>query len=141
MYIHLGEDISVRDSSVIGLFDLENTTIGPDTRAFLNKLEQSGRVVSVSDEMPKSFVICMEKGEETVYISSISAATLRKRAGTRFSILFNLILRESRGMISLWRGLGQPCLLRKLFSFALRNMKPHYQSAGGTDIGDEIYGK
>ncbi len=84
MYIHLGEDISVRDSSVIGLFDIENTTIGPDTRAFLNKLEQAGRVVSVSDEMPKSFVICMEKGTETVYISSISAATLRKRAGTMF---------------------------------------------------------
>ena len=84
MYIHLGEDISVRDSSVIGLFDLENTTIGPDTRAFLNKLEQEGRVISVSAEMPKSFVICKEKGTETVYISPISAATLRKRAGTMF---------------------------------------------------------
>lgn len=84
MYIHLGERISIHDSTVIGLFDIENTTIGQDTRAFLNRMEQEGRVVNVSDEMPKSFVICNENGEETAYISSISAATLRKRAKTMF---------------------------------------------------------
>ena len=84
MYIHLGERISVHDSTVIGIFDLENTTIGQDTRRYLNVLEKRGQVVSVSEEMPKSFVICMENGTETAYISSISAATLRKRAGTMF---------------------------------------------------------
>lgn len=84
MYIHLGESISIHDSTVIGLFDIENTTIGQDTRAFLNRLEQKGRVVNVSDEMPKSFVICTEEGGEVAYISSISAATLRKRAKTMF---------------------------------------------------------
>ncbi|MBR6420910.1 MAG: DUF370 domain-containing protein [Oscillospiraceae bacterium] len=84
MYIHLGERISIHDSTVIGLFDIENTTIGPDTRAYLNRMEAEGRVVNVSEEMPKSFVICMENGTETAYISSISAATLRKRAGTMF---------------------------------------------------------
>ncbi len=84
MYIHLGESISIHDSTVIGLFDIENTTIGQDTRAFLNRLEQKGRVINVSDEMPKSFVICTEEGGEVAYISSISAATLRKRAKTMF---------------------------------------------------------
>lgn len=84
MYIHLGERISIHDSTVIGVFDLENTTIGPDTRACLNRLEQEGRVTTVSSEMPKSFVICMEQGIEVAYISPISAATLRKRAKTMF---------------------------------------------------------
>ena len=84
MYIHLGEQISINDTTVIGVFDIENTTIGPDTRAYLNRMEAEGRVVNVSEEMPKSFVICMENGTETAYISSISAATLRKRAGTMF---------------------------------------------------------
>ncbi|HBI85116.1 MAG TPA: DUF370 domain-containing protein [Ruminococcus sp.] len=84
MYIHLGERISINDTTVIGVFDIENTTIGPATRACLNRLEQEGRVVNVSPEMPKSFVICIEGGEEVAYISPISAATLRKRAQTMF---------------------------------------------------------
>lgn len=84
MYIHLGERISVHDSTVIGVFDIENTTIGQDTRRYLNTLEKQGRVISVSEEMPKSFVVCMEPDGEKAYISPISAATLRKRAKTMF---------------------------------------------------------
>jgi hypothetical protein len=66
------------------VFDLENTTIGQDTRAYLNRLQKEGRAVEVSAEMPKSFVVCMENGEEVAYISSISVATLKKRARTMF---------------------------------------------------------
>ena len=84
LYIHLGERISIHDSTVIGVFDIENTTIGPDTRAYLNRMEAEGRVVNVSEEMPKSFVVCMEPEGEKAYISPISAATLRKRAKTMF---------------------------------------------------------
>ena len=84
MYIHLGESISVNDTNVIGVFDIENTTIGQDTRQYLNRLEKTGRAVNVSEEMPKSFVVCIENGEEIAYISSISVATLRKRAKTLF---------------------------------------------------------
>ena len=84
MYIHLGEHIAINDINVIGVFDLENTTIGQDTRAYLSRLEQEGKAVNVSPEMPKSFVVCIENGEEVAYISSIAVATLRKRALTPF---------------------------------------------------------
>lgn len=81
MYIHLGEQITVHDHDVIGIFDLENTTIGPDTRGLLNRLEQQKRVVNITNEMPKSFVLCKDgKLGEIAYVSPISAATLRKRA-------------------------------------------------------------
>ena len=84
MYIHLGEQISINDSTVIGIFDIENTTIGSDTRSYLSRLEKEGKAVNASDEMPKSFVVCIENDEEIAYISSISASTLRKRALTLF---------------------------------------------------------
>ena len=77
MYIHLGEQISINDTTVIGVFDIENTTIGPDTRAYLSRLEKEGKAVNVS-------VVCIENGEEIAYISSISVSTLRKRALTMF---------------------------------------------------------
>ena len=80
MYIHLGEQISVHDSTVVGIFDLENTTIGQDTRLMLNRLEQHNRIVTISEDMPKSFVLCIDDEGESAYISPISASTLRKRA-------------------------------------------------------------
>ena len=80
MYVHLGEKVTVPDASVIGIFDLENTTIGQDTRGMLDRLAKENRVVTVSEDMPKSFVVCIDDGGETAYISPISAATLRKRA-------------------------------------------------------------
>ncbi|MCI8491941.1 MULTISPECIES: extracellular matrix regulator RemB [Anaerotruncus] len=81
MYLHLGQDTVVRTGDVIGIFDLENTSVSKITKQFLAKSEQSGRVVNVSYELPKSFVICAEGKKSTVYITQISSATLKKRAG------------------------------------------------------------
>ncbi len=84
MYLHLGENTVVCDKDIIGIFDIENTSVGKHTKTFLNLSEKHKRVFNVSYEMPKSFIICVDKdGSETVYISQISAATLRKRAATQ----------------------------------------------------------
>ena len=79
MYIHLGEETTVRGSEVIGIFDIENTSISKHTKEFFTKAEKNKWVEYVNFEMPKSFVVCESGGEDTVYISPISAATLRKR--------------------------------------------------------------
>lgn len=86
MYIHLGEDITVNDTTVMGIFDLENTTIGKDTRVYLERLGRAGCVVNVTQDLPKSFIVCFDLVDQTekAYISSISVATLKKRANTMF---------------------------------------------------------
>ena len=83
MYLHLGQEVVVRHSDVIGVFDMDNTTISPHTRDFLRQAENDGRVTYVSMELPKSFTVCAPKGErgnQQVYISQIAPSTLRKRA-------------------------------------------------------------
>jgi len=80
MFIHLGNDVVVNSKNIIGIFDIENTTTGKNTSKILEKATKEKRVVTVSFEMPKSFVVCMENGREIIYISQISVATLRKRA-------------------------------------------------------------
>ena len=72
MYVHLGNEVSVRRENIVGIFDIENTTTGKNTNHLLERATREGRVVNVSYEMPKSFVICMENGEEKIYISQIS---------------------------------------------------------------------
>lgn len=82
MYLHLGQDKLVKTEEVIGIFDMENTTISRHTRDFLARAEKRGRVVSVTTDLPKTFVVC-GRGKEsaTVYLSQISSVTLRKRTG------------------------------------------------------------
>lgn len=81
MYLHLGQDVVVPSRTIVGIFDIENTSISKITKEFLGSEEKLHHVVNVSMELPKSFVVCMEKGETVVYISQISCATLKKRSG------------------------------------------------------------
>ncbi len=80
MYIHLGQDVVVNKKNIIGIFDIENTSISKFTKEFLSESSKKNRVVTVSYELPKSFVVCKEKDETVVYISQISPVTLLKRA-------------------------------------------------------------
>ena len=82
MYLHLGQEVVVRHSDIIGVFDMDNTTISPHTRDYLRQAETDGRVTYVSMELPKSFTVCAPKGggKDQVYISQIAPSTLRKRA-------------------------------------------------------------
>ena len=81
MYLHLGQSAVVRQSDIIGIFDLDNTTFSFRTRKFLERLEQEGKIIAVSEDLPKSFILCQsEEKDAVVYLSQLSAATLRGRA-------------------------------------------------------------
>ena len=78
MYLSIGNDMSVRESSVVGIFDMAPTTISTRTRVFLEKAQKEGAVVSC-DNLPKSFVVTVEYGMTRVYESTLAASTLEKR--------------------------------------------------------------
>lgn len=79
MYLHLGQDTVVRTTEILGVFDLDNTTVSKHSRDYLAKAQRENRVINVSMELPKSFIVCRKNGIEKVYISQISAATLLRR--------------------------------------------------------------
>ncbi len=80
MYLHLGQSVVVPEQEIIGLFDLDNSSYSRRTRQFLDQAERDGRVVNVSEELPKSFVLCQGSDGLRVYISQLSTATLAGRA-------------------------------------------------------------
>ena len=82
MYIHLGEDTLVKGDDIIGIFDLDNTTVMKSTREYLKKASNEKRVINVSYDLPKSFVVSAED-EYRVYISVLSSATISSRAKNR----------------------------------------------------------
>lgn len=79
MYLHLGKNTVINTKDIVGIFDLDTSTISKNTRDYLANAEKAGRVINVSMELPKSFVICREKEKTKVYISQISSQTLQKR--------------------------------------------------------------
>ena len=80
MYINLGQDIEIRDKDIIGIFDLDNTTVSKFTREYINTSSKEGDCVTVSLlELPKSFVVTTENNKKTVYISPYNTSTIYKR--------------------------------------------------------------
>ena len=78
MYLNIGNDMSVREASVVGIFDMDNTTTSKRTRQFLEMAQKEGCIVSC-DDLPKSYIVTMEYGMMRVYESTLSASTLEKR--------------------------------------------------------------
>ena len=86
MYLHLGQEVVVRCSDIVGVFDIENTTVSRNTRDFLNHAEKTGNVGYINYDLPKSFTVCSppkgdpDAGKTMVYISPIAPRTLFKRS-------------------------------------------------------------
>ena len=76
MYIHLGSGIEIDDGEVLGIFDLERTSVEKNVNEYLSACQKKGDIYYVSLDMPKSFVVTADK----VYVTNVSAETLKKRA-------------------------------------------------------------
>ena len=78
MYLSIGNDMAVRNTSIIGIFDMDNTSTSHRTRDFLKKAEENGQVVSC-DGLPKSFILTTEYGFHRIRLTELSSSTLEKR--------------------------------------------------------------
>ena len=75
MYLHIGEDTLVRDKDIIGIFDMDTSTVNKATRDYLSKSEKDKKVIYVNYELPKSFIVC----KENIYVCPLNTSTLVKR--------------------------------------------------------------
>lgn len=75
MFLHLGEDTVITDKGIIGIFDIDTSTVNKATRDYLAKAEKEKRVIYVNYDLPKSFVIT----DDAIYISPINTSTLLRR--------------------------------------------------------------
>ena len=54
LYLHLEQDSVILKKNIIGIFDMDKTTVSKKTREYLNQAEREGRVRYVSYDLPKS---------------------------------------------------------------------------------------
>ncbi len=79
MYLHIGLNYLIKTKYIVGIFDIENTSVSPATRAMFRSEEEKKRVVSVTTELPKSYIIYCENGKTTLFLTQFSVSTLKKR--------------------------------------------------------------
>lgn len=79
MYIHIGGDYAITEKELVGIMDIENSSTSRITREFLASSEKEGKIINVSSEMPKSFIVTESDEGRKVYVSPVSSKTLLKR--------------------------------------------------------------
>ena len=80
MYLHLGQSVMIPTDSVIGIFDMDNTSWSFRTRQFLERAEEEGLIIEVGDDLPRSYVLCQKLGQPPqVYTTQLNSAALIRR--------------------------------------------------------------
>lgn len=75
IYLHIGNNYSVDVREIIGIFDMDNTTVTSYTKKLFDMAEKNKKIFLATYELPKTFILTNDK----VYISQLSASTLKKR--------------------------------------------------------------
>ncbi|MDO4846952.1 MAG: DUF370 domain-containing protein [Clostridiaceae bacterium] len=83
MYLQIGTEDFIKTEDIIGVFDLDNTTVNKATRDYLNEAQKADVVKTVTFDLPKSFIVTEENGQRKVYISALNTATIYKRISER----------------------------------------------------------
>ncbi len=78
MYIHAGNDIVVNTKDIIGVFDMDNTTVSRQGRSFLPHAQKNGIIINATDDLPRSYIVASHRGRTSVYISSYTTQMLEK---------------------------------------------------------------
>ena len=79
MYLNIGQDTVITDKNILGIFDLDNTTVSKSTREYINTASKNGECITVSiEELPKSFIVVAEENKKEIYISPLNTSTIFK---------------------------------------------------------------
>lgn len=79
MYLHIGNKESIKVKSIIGIFDLDTSTVSSLTKKYISKKEKEGKVEYTDSDLPRSFVLFNDKGKEKLKLSRISTTGLIQR--------------------------------------------------------------
>ena len=70
--------MAVRQASIIGIFDVDNTSTSKWTREFLSRAEKEGQIVPF-DDLPTSFVLTTEYGMGRIFFSEQPTRKLKEK--------------------------------------------------------------
>lgn len=83
MYLHIGNNRTVRSSRIIGIFDADTATVSAVTKKYINLANAKKAVEFSGEELPKSFVLYLDKNDNyRICFSQLSSVSLSHRVLT-----------------------------------------------------------
>ena len=80
MYLHIGSNRNIREKRIIGIFDADSATVSTITRKYLSEAEKHGAIEATNEELPKSFVLYLDRdGKQRICFSQLSSTALGGR--------------------------------------------------------------
>ena len=86
LYLNIGSNKSIKERSVIGIFDMDSSTVSSITRKYLSEAEKRGEIDAFTDEIPKTFIVYDDKGRTRISFSQFSSSALYGRTEKRDKI-------------------------------------------------------
>jgi hypothetical protein len=80
MYLHIGNGVTVRKKDVIGIFDLDSSTVSHITKSYINKNQRAGKISYGDMDLPRTFVLVKDTDGCSIKLSRISSQGLKIRA-------------------------------------------------------------
>ena len=79
MYLHIGNGKIIKKENIIGIFDLDTSTVSKETKKYIAKKEKNGDVEYTDFDLPRSFILLSENGNDKIKLSRISTVGLKQR--------------------------------------------------------------
>lgn len=80
MFLSISADTLLKKENIIGIFDMDTSTVSPVTRAFLRTSEKNRKLKTVSSDIPKSFVVT----DDNVFLVKNSPLSLKSKSENIF---------------------------------------------------------
>lgn len=81
MYLHIGNGESIKESDIVGIFDLDTATVSSITKNFITKKEKEKKIRYTDEDLPRSFILLGPRDDlAQVKLSRISTFGLQSRA-------------------------------------------------------------
>lgn len=77
--MHLGKNETVPNREIIGIFDIEKATESSATKDFLKRMQSEMKLINLSSDLPRAFVLSDGEYTDRVYFTSLSASALKGR--------------------------------------------------------------
>ena len=95
MFLHLGNDVYVKQNDIVLICNLDTASVSKNTQIYLKKCEEKGCIETICTDKPKSFVLTskrtkglrkdsrkksLKNNKDKIYLTNISSGTLLKRS-------------------------------------------------------------
>ena len=80
MYLHIGNNLNIREKNIIGIFDADTATVSATTKKYLSHAQTAGSVHFAAEKLPKSFVVYKTPKGVKVCFSQLSSSALAGRS-------------------------------------------------------------